>query len=737
MRNWYMFKQPLATMRGMSIRNKILLPFFLILILLGCGATLVSVLLISKALSRTADQRLLAFQEVVFREIKKQEILLGTFAHLLQSYQVADTDPQGNVVRDQLFSSLREAGISLAFYPAEMRNDHPYDSVRSLFQQAYRSGKPRFRFTTDIGSSPALAVAVPGSGGKSPSRIILLQTQVDKLFLKQISIPFHAHISLFSTDGSFMASSEEAHQPLQLSVEELEKVMSGRHVVKTERTPLPHRRLYSGIPLGTTDLIILSLDLPMADLEAIIKTMATGSVLAISLALLLGGYIYYRLIRQIMLPVRELLSATQAVGEGNLDYEIGYFSQDELGRLTSAFKAMLRQLQSLWQTKMEQEKKLTLAKEDLKYSQILEQKNREIEVTNRELKSHVKELSALFQLNQAMISTLDLNVLFDRILQVLGDLLQCSDFVLLLYNPGVDELEIRKTVGIDSERINGVTFRLDEGITGLAAKTQKLLYIHDLAADNRSLDYKTGLLGAGSLVSVPLAVKNRLVGVLNLHKEYTDGFTEAELKMVQAVANQAAIAVENARLYERARDLSNTDELTNLANRRHFQEILKRETAHARRYHLPLSLIMADIDHFKKFNDIHGHLIGDTVLKKVAALLLQNTRGIDLVGRFGGEEFIILLPKTDKEGAVDAAEKLRQRMAEETFVISDHAGPLTLSLGIAEFPKDSNDIYELIDLADRALYQAKESGRNRVAVWNGKPDKKIRSISSVATFTSK
>jgi diguanylate cyclase (GGDEF)-like protein len=129
---------------------------------------------------------------------------------------------------------------------------------------------------------------------------------------------------------------------------------------------------------------------------------------------------------------------------------------------------------------------------------------------------------------------------------------------------------------------------------------------------------------------------------------------------------------------------------------------------------------MADIDHFKAFNDAHGHLRGDVVLKKVASIILQNTRGIDLVGRFGGEEFVILLPKTTKQGALAAAEKLRQWMENEVFPGAEQSQPdgrVTLSLGIAEFPIDSKDVYELLDLADRALYRAKESGRNRVVLW--------------------
>jgi diguanylate cyclase (GGDEF)-like protein len=320
-----------------------------------------------------------------------------------------------------------------------------------------------------------------------------------------------------------------------------------------------------------------------------------------------------------------------------------------------------------------------------------------------------------------MISTLDLQTLFDRILQVLREVTHCDSAALLLYNPGAEELEVHQALGTGSDALRGSCLRLEEGVTGQAARNQELIYVQDIGSDGRYLHYKKKTPQRGSMVSAPLTSKKRLLGVLNLHKDRCAAFTDGEIKLIQTVVTQAAIAIENAQLYEKTRNLSNTDELTGLANRRHFQEIVNREVAQARRYGTGFSLIIIDIDFFKLYNDTHGHLRGDAVLRKVAALLLQNTRGIDLVARFGGEEFVVLLPKTGTEGARAAAEKLRQCVAAETFSGAERSQPggrLTISLGVAEFPSNSRDIYELIDLADRALYQAKQKGRNRTVVWD-------------------
>ena len=245
----------------------------------------------------------------------------------------------------------------------------------------------------------------------------------------------------------------------------------------------------------------------------------------------------------------------------------------------------------------------------------------------------------------------------------------------------------------------------------------------DIGKEERYLHYKSTTRDQGSLVSAPIVAKERLLGVLNLHKPEIEAFSETDLQFIRATTNQLAVAIENSQLYEKTRILSNTDELTNIPNRRYFQTILRREFAHAQRFNAPFSVILIDIDHFKHYNDTFGHLNGDLTLTRVATILLQNTRGIDLVARFGGEEFIILLSNTDKEGAYLVAEKLRNAVAAEEFHLTGDSDELTpekvsISLGIAAYPTDSKGIDALVEKADRALYAAKAAGRNRTVCWN-------------------
>jgi len=152
------------------------------------------------------------------------------------------------------------------------------------------------------------------------------------------------------------------------------------------------------------------------------------------------------------------------------------------------------------------------------------------------------------------------------------------------------------------------------------------------------LSYHGQVVTRGSMISVPLVVKGRLVGVINLHKRQVDAFSSSEQRLIQAVANQTAITIDNAQLLEKSRDLSNTDELTGLSNRRHFQEILKREVAQARRFSSIFSIVMCDIDGFKKHKTTLGSIQADALLRQVGQSLLKSTRGIDLVSRFGNDQ---------------------------------------------------------------------------------------------------
>ncbi len=186
------------------------------------------------------------------------------------------------------------------------------------------------------------------------------------------------------------------------------------------------------------------------------------------------------------------------------------------------------------------------------------------------------------------------------------------------------------------------------------------------------------------------------------------------VSQVPYLLSQLNLFLERAKLYEKMQRLSITDTLTKIANRRHLMERFGEEFSRATRLGLSLSFMMVDIDHFKYCNDTYGHMVGDVVLKKIARILKDNIREIDFIGRFGGEEFAVILPEATTEISCRVAERLREKVAKEEITAYDEHIHLTLSIGVAGFPGNTGDSAALIELADKALYKAKKEGRNRV-----------------------
>ena len=214
---------------------------------------------------------------------------------------------------------------------------------------------------------------------------------------------------------------------------------------------------------------------------------------------------------------------------------------------------------------------------------------------------------------------------------------------------------------------------------------------------------------------MPLVHRGIVLGSMSvINRDDQPNFTQREIGIMEAVANQAAIAIENAILFEEIQWLATTDGLTGTHNRRNLFELGRREIERARRYEHHLSAIMLDIDNFKKVNDTYGHSIGDQVLRSLTQECLESLREFDILGRYGGEEFAIILPETDCQAACKTAERLRQRVEEKHFETTKGELSLTISLGVAELSDDIPDMATLLDLADSALYVAKQSGRNRV-----------------------
>jgi diguanylate cyclase (GGDEF)-like protein len=227
---------------------------------------------------------------------------------------------------------------------------------------------------------------------------------------------------------------------------------------------------------------------------------------------------------------------------------------------------------------------------------------------------------------------------------------------------------------------------------------------------------------ARSIACIPMVVYNEPIGVINVtNKRQAEGFTEEDVKMLRAVADQAAVAVNKAQLW----DMAVTDSLTGLYVRRYFLMKLQEELHRADRYNKVLSVVMADLDHFKAVNDTYGHSAGDRVLQTAGHYLRRNIRDVDILARYGGEEFVFLLPDADKEAAVCLAERLRRGL-EHCRV--DDLPPLTISLGIASYPVDSERLEDLIQQADAALYAAKQGGRNRTVRYSP-PTQTLRPLS--------
>lgn len=326
---------------------------------------------------------------------------------------------------------------------------------------------------------------------------------------------------------------------------------------------------------------------------------------------------------------------------------------------------------------------------------------------NLQLKEMNSELKALYEISRAAGASLDIEKLFPEILDALasagifgverrgGIFLAEKSGLRLVSDIGLPE-EIRKSCG---------SVRPGECLCGMAALTGEILISNDSNCKGRHSLTHADIASHGRVV-IPLKTKVKVVGVLCLYTQSDIEVSGSLLERLRSIGDQIGTAVENSMLYDEAKTSSFRDPLTGVGNRRHMQQVMEKCLEMCRRYGGSLSVIMLDIDHFKRYNDRYGHIGGDKLLAGIAGILLTEVRDPDHVFRYGGEEFLVMLPETDLSAACVAAERIRRAV--------ESGGAVTVSLGVSAYREHAQRSEDLIALADEVLYRAKKNGRNRV-----------------------
>lgn len=331
-------------------------------------------------------------------------------------------------------------------------------------------------------------------------------------------------------------------------------------------------------------------------------------------------------------------------------------------------------------------------------------------------RSRVKQLDALRMIWVELATEFDLKALLSKILENARSLLLADTGELSLYEPEADQLRVVASCGFEKDT-SGDIVPMGEGLMGLSAKIKQPLLVKNYQQwENRSPRYSTLVLEEA--VGAPMLSGGVLLGSVVLGSFRPNTFDAASMDLLNLFVQQASLAIHNARLFEQLNDLAVTDTLTGLFNRRHFFYQAESLVVRAQRYGSPLSAVMIDLDHFKDINDTFGHSAGDHVLREVARALSAALRKSDLIGRYGGEEFCVLLPEIDLEEGRAAAERLRQEVFNLQIPTLKGTAAVTASLGVAAL-NSGETLDQLLQRADAALYQAKRAGRNAVSVEAG------------------
>jgi diguanylate cyclase (GGDEF)-like protein len=337
-----------------------------------------------------------------------------------------------------------------------------------------------------------------------------------------------------------------------------------------------------------------------------------------------------------------------------------------------------------------------------------------------ELKRQLERLSLFHEVGKALASTLDLQKILQTIMEKISDFLQPDTWSLLMLDENVNELYYEMAIGTNANQLKDVRVRMGEGIAGWVAEHGEPVLVKDIGTDPRRLAKRSESShpDARSIVCVPVKGRNNVLGVIELiNTASKERFREEDIPILKNLADYAAIALENARYVKRIHELTITDDCTALYNARHLNFVLDAEIYRSTRYGYEFSVVFIDLDHFKQVNDTHGHLMGSKLLWLVGDLVKGHLRLIDYAFRYGGDEFVVVLPQTSKHSALMVVRRLRELLNSRKFFVEEGLNVrLTASFGISGFPADARTRRELLHHADEAMYLVKNTTRDNVAL---------------------
>lgn len=330
------------------------------------------------------------------------------------------------------------------------------------------------------------------------------------------------------------------------------------------------------------------------------------------------------------------------------------------------------------------------------------------------LRESAEDLELLQEVSKEISSRLEMKELLPTIMNAFVRAGKVKKGSLMIYNEETGRMEIKAAKEVSERAIEKIKLKIGEGIAGRVAETGEPLLINDTTKDKYYKEFfPEDPKGRPSetLLCLPLIFKDKVLGVITLDSKITgEQFIRNDERLLSILASQAAVSINNARMYK----MAITDGLTKLYIQRYFLLRIEQEFGKSKRYGRPLSIIFVDIDYFKLFNDNYGHQIGDMALIHITKSIRKHTRATDICSRYGGDEFIIILPETPIRQGLMLGERLRKSVERNLLNVKGDKFLMTVSIGVAEYNNHMKAHQDLIREADRKLYQAKEGGRNMV-----------------------